>query len=423
MPEMIKHFALLGFLMFAFLNATQSQNCLDGHLLENIPTFNQNQIASSRGVVYGNAINYAGQNQDLTLNIFYPDSIINEKRNNPLIVLMHGGSFLGGSYFSLDTMCFEFAKRGFVAATIEYRMGWTASANCNGDTVSMGEAVYRALQDASAALRYLCFNRSTYHIDTSWIFAGGQSAGAFTMSNLAFATEDQLALRYPYCQQLLGSITTSGNSLPDTYKIKGLFHNWGSLLSSSFLTAETAIPSILFAGELDPISPIDSGYYLGCSNYPILWGSRYIYNKLVSLGVCAELTVDINGRHGVYNSTLEQDLFRTERAVCFFQNVICNHCTSLYTTDSIPADCSTITIGYGPENLSKITVSPNPFNNYISLKIDNNDYEYSLLDTIGKLIWEGKEIEKKDFSYLPSGMYYLLIKNSNQTQSQKLIKL
>lgn len=59
MPEMIKHFALLGFLMFAFLNATQSQNCLDGHLLENIPTFNQNQIASSRGVVYGNAINYA----------------------------------------------------------------------------------------------------------------------------------------------------------------------------------------------------------------------------------------------------------------------------------------------------------------------------------------------------------------------------
>lgn len=420
---MLRHLVLLGLLFFTLMDAAFSQNCMEGHYLENIPTFNENQIASSKGVVYGNAINYSGQNQELILNLFYPDSIINEKRNNPLIVLMHGGSFLGGSLSSLDTMCLEFAKRGFVAATIEYRIGWSVATNCNGDTTSMGEAVYRALQDASAALRYLCFNCSMYHIDTTWIFVGGQSAGAFAMCNLAFATEDQLTMRYPYCQQLLGSISTSGNPLPVTYKIKGLFHNWGSLLSSAFVTAETAIPSILFAGELDAISPIDSGYYLGCTNYPMIWGSRYIYNKLVSLGVCAELTVDTSGRHGVYNSTLEQDLFRTERAVCFFQNVICNHCSSMYTTDSIPAECSTITIDKYSENISELLVSPNPFNNYIFLNNDNCDYKYSLLDNMGKPIWEGKEIEQKDFSYLPVGMYYLLIKNSNKTQSQKLIKL
>jgi acetyl esterase/lipase len=76
-----------------------------------------------------------------------------------------------------------FAERGYVVASINYRLGFFPLAP------SVDRAGYRALQDAHAAVCYLIANADEFGIDTSNIFAAGTSAGAITALNLAFMEE------------------------------------------------------------------------------------------------------------------------------------------------------------------------------------------------------------------------------------------
>lgn len=47
--------------------------------------------------------------------------------NRPFILLIHGGGFVGGDKSSWEDECKEFAKRGYVTASINYRLGFTAN--------------------------------------------------------------------------------------------------------------------------------------------------------------------------------------------------------------------------------------------------------------------------------------------------------
>jgi acetyl esterase/lipase len=42
----------------------------------------------------------------------------------PFILMIHGGGLRGGCRKNLSDECIEFAKRGYIAATIDYRLGW-----------------------------------------------------------------------------------------------------------------------------------------------------------------------------------------------------------------------------------------------------------------------------------------------------------
>ena len=64
----------------------------------------------------GNSI---GGNIDLYLELFTPDGP-NVPSKNPLIILIHGGGFKNGSKSGLSIHCEEFAKRGYVAASLQY---------------------------------------------------------------------------------------------------------------------------------------------------------------------------------------------------------------------------------------------------------------------------------------------------------------
>jgi len=358
-------------LFVSILNA-YSQYCNTNRFTE-APVFSNNQIDSDRGVIYGNALNYNGQYQDLIMNIHSPKLLNDTLEKRPLIVLMHGGGFLSGKLFQLDSVCIEFAKRGFVAVTIEYRLGWSAAYNCqntdSSNVKSINKAIYRSMQDLHASLRYLVNNHLQYKIDTAWIFAGGVSAGAFAAVDLAFISQQQFFTRFPYCQSL-GNLNTSGNNLTNIFTLKGLFHNWGSIIDIDYITPANNIPMIAFAGEMDITSPIDSGYYQGCNKFDLMWGSRAIYNKINSLGGCTELNVDIDGGHGVYNQTSAQNLYRVNRASCFFKNLFCEDCTSVYNTDSIPANCSYVYTRTEPRKNNEVKIYPNPGKGYFTFKSD-----------------------------------------------------
>ncbi|MEY3499376.1 MAG: hypothetical protein RL308_1045 [Bacteroidota bacterium] len=70
---------------------------------------------------------------------------------------------------------------------------------------------------------------------------------------------------------------------------------------------------------------------------------------------------------------------------------------------------------------SQVSVSPNPFHNFISIKSTSGNENYKLYSNLGQLIYEGNAIENQDFSSLANGIYFLKI-SDKATTTVKLIK-
>lgn len=409
--------------------SAKAQYCSNDDRFTQTAIFTDAQIDYDTAVVYGNALNYQGVNQNLLLNICYPSAAVDTFTKRPLVILMHGGGFLVGGRNDMNSMCIEFSKRGFVAATIGYRLGWdTGVGGCDGDTISNEEAVYRGFQDAHAALRYLVANADTYKIDTSWIFCGGESAGGVNTLNIAFTSQDEMSGRYPFLQATLGDINNSGNSLQNTFSLKAVFNNWGSIVDTAFITADDALPMIAFHGDLDQCLPIDYGTYNGCPNYVHLFGSRPVYNKLLSLGVCAELTVKTGGDHGIYDETHAQDVFRVSRASCFFKSLFCDDCSTAYLLDSTATNCTAL----GAINTAQyagFSMYPNPSNGIFTVNFNNshnNKIRIDIYNMLGEIVFSDSNIEPQpsfeiDLSSIPKGLYFINLNDGQKNYAEKMM--
>lgn len=112
--------------------------------------------------------------------------------NRPLLILMHGGNFLGGSKSGSDVLQFskDFSKMGYVVASIDYRVGMTNFPFPGPDSVDAAGSVIRAVHDGKAAVRYfkkdVATNSNHYRIDTAKIFFLGVSAGAISALHMAY---------------------------------------------------------------------------------------------------------------------------------------------------------------------------------------------------------------------------------------------
>ena len=254
--------------------------------IDNVSTiYNVNVV---KNVKYGYNTNWLDSGEALTLDVYSPlDASLANKY--PLVVMAHGGTFVGGAKEDLADVCAALAAKGMIAASINYRLGWNGrgARRCKGDTASLNEAVYRAMQDLNAALRFLTANANTYFVNTNWIFTGGASAGAITALNGAYLTDAYAKVRFKQAYSKLGSLFTADNNLTNTYHIKGICSMWGGIFDPAIITEANALPSIFYHGSDDTIIPAKTGNYLQCPNYQTLYGSIYIYNKLTRMGVPA----------------------------------------------------------------------------------------------------------------------------------------
>ncbi len=90
----------------------------------------------------------------------------------PAIVCIHGGGWFKGDRSSMTHLAMALAARGFVTASISYRLS--------------GEAKFpAAIQDAKAAVRWLRANAATHGIDPGKIGVTGLSAGGHLAALLA----------------------------------------------------------------------------------------------------------------------------------------------------------------------------------------------------------------------------------------------
>ncbi len=173
------------FTVFAF-----AQDCSDGRYKESIFS----DFTKTSNLQYGSNVDKNGSSTDLFVDIYQPDG--DTLTDRALIIMAHGGSFIGGDKAGADVVpiCEDLSKKGYVVASISYRLGMNNIPFPGPDSADATEAVYRAVQDGRAAVRYFrkdfSENNNSFGIDTSMIFFGGVSAGGFTALHLAYLDEN-----------------------------------------------------------------------------------------------------------------------------------------------------------------------------------------------------------------------------------------
>ena len=169
--------------------------------------------------------------------------------------------------------------------------------------IKQQEAVYRADQDARAAIRFIRKNCSLGRIDSGRIFMAGASAGAITALNVAYLDQNEIP-------QSLVSDWGNLDGL-DKYdypgystRIKGIINLEGVLADTSYIDSGDA-PILSFYGSEDQ-------FYKGSevlkydiiSPHAAFFGGKSIYKRAINSGIVAPpIVVYAGGNHGsVYDS-------------------------------------------------------------------------------------------------------------------------
>lgn len=404
---------------FLLIGKAYGQYCTNNTRYTEAQFFDQTEITIGTNIQYGIAQDFMGNPDTLLMDFYYPNLVIDTSSKRPFIMLFHGGGFSSGNKQSGDIrdLCVHLALRGFVCASVNYRLGHDFS------EYGQYKARYRAIQDGSAALRYVVKNADAIRIDTNWLFVGGQSAGSLVALGMVYADQfelDSVSLLYSTTAASveLGNLHTSGNNLTNMYSIKGIFNNWGGVTESE-VDIDEMIPTVAFHGEQDATVLIDGD---NSFTYYKLNGSRAIHNSLVANNVCSELTVDTTGEHGIFRNA--SSVFRAQRASCFFKSVFCKSCSSFYTTDSIPSNCSLLLSVDEYSFGSTIKVYPNPIGN--SFKIEGIDgvFNLSIYNCFGQMVYKDEMLNGEVHIDLMPGIYFLSLNHveSNKSYTKKLIK-
>lgn len=384
-----------------------------------MPFFDSTEITIGANVQFGTAPDYLGNTYTLRMDLYYPNLNVDPSPKRPFVILFHGGGFSSGDKQSGDIrdLCFHMARRGFVCASVNYRLGHDFS------EYGQYKARYRAIQDGHAALRYIINNANSVRIDTGWVFAGGQSAGSLLALGMVYADQselDSISLLYSATavSAELGNLFTSGNSLTNTYSIKGIFNNWGGAVKSEIDMGEM-IPTIAFHGQLDTTVKIGSD--TSFLHYT-LNGSGAIYYDLTANNVCSEITIDTTGGHGIFRNA--SSVFRAQRASCFFKSVFCNSCSNFYSTDSMPSNCST-TLSVDENNFGHtIKIYPNPFEKSFTVDGVDGVSDLTIYNSLGQLVYRSELFKGAVQIDLMPGIYFLKIKHveSNKLYTTRLIR-
>jgi len=255
------------------------------------------------------------EKKPLLMDIFLPQGDTLSKR--PAIIFSHSGGFLIGSRHADDMVAFcdSFARRGYVTATIDYRIGMGAEVTRFFGLIvglnlpeSVGyRALYRATQDGRAAVRFLKHNAGTYGIDTTKIFMVGSSAGALlTLYNQYLDTEAEIpadALTKPS----LGGLDTVGVQGYGA-KANAYVSMWGALEKTEMIE-NIQTPGLLIHGVEDNIvyykkgkpldNIIDESLPIDFS-MPETYGSYCIDTALTNRGIPHETYFAVGQKHEFY---------------------------------------------------------------------------------------------------------------------------
>lgn len=309
-------FLAMAFHLF-FVVSGLSQSCDKGTYIKN-----QYQVARDTGIVYGISQGFNQGNVSLKMDVYYPSNDSNCYR--PMLLWIHGGGFYEGSYrtATAQVICDSFARKGYVAASISYRLGYYRDHDWllgpyaypyGYDDKSFPRAVFRAMQDAKGAIRYLKGLAGHYQIDTNKVFVAGESAGAFTALHVAYL--DKPAEKPPACDSVnkvvwldafnnvifsairpdLGSIEGDLNLNGTSSRVKGVLNVYGAILDTSLIEQNSDPALFQYYIHQDPIVACyaSKAYhqapglfypFTGNTYHPLVYGPCAISQRVSNLG-------------------------------------------------------------------------------------------------------------------------------------------
>lgn len=369
------------------------------------------QVTVTSDVVYGAAVNVSGQNQQLRLDIYEPQGDNLDKR--PLLIIAHGGSFVGGSKDLADVVeiCRYFARHGYVTASIQYRLGF-GSLFPNQELAT--KAVLRATQDMKAAVRFFRKDAATeniYRIDPENIIVGGVSAGAFMALHLAYLDKEEEVPSFINLSEFDGLEGNSGNPGYSS-AAKGVVNLCGALGNAQWLEPGD-VPLLSMHGNNDNVVPFGNAM-LSIAIFPIMVvdGSASIHERALAVGVESTFIPWWNAGHTPFiaNSAYMDSVKMHMRP--FLASIIgCDLAHAQQPSQTVSFD-----------------MYPNPAYDWLNIRFNNwSIQEFQLIDLNGRIIRAERvnniENLKLDILDLPPGIYLIRAVNKNGVaSSRKFIK-
>ncbi len=213
-------------------------------------------------VQYGTAHNLYGSPQNLYANFYLPENDPETRR--PVVVFLFGGGYISGSRNDSDVthLARYFAKRGYVTATIDYRIGVAFPTAT--EWISAG---IRAVHDLKAFVRFLkrsvIEQNNPYGIDTSRIYVGGSSAGAFTALHAAYITSPEELAQVPQADTAYlrsqGGIEGRSGSPGYSSRFAAVFSLSGAMLKTAWISPAKVPTVVAMHGTGDNTVPYKKG--------------------------------------------------------------------------------------------------------------------------------------------------------------------
>lgn len=333
-----------------------------GLLVCSISAFGQQYVSRQFAVVsemdrpFTVAPAFNGRMDTMKMNVWYPAD--DDASSRPLVVWVHGGGFTAGNRAEMNAVCERWASRGYVAATISYRLGfygpWPLDPPFAYDTAEVVRACYRGLQDLRSALAYLSQNATRYRIDTSRTILGGASAGAIIALHGAFVDASDgrpqaIGQLPPVTRALdqfprpdLGSLNGWQPSSTPLPQIRAVVNIFGGLLSPTLLSGAPFVPTYSYHQKGDPVVACGSAKGLWglpfdvSANYPRIHGSCTLTEEFTSRGTDPRLfeTWIYNGTEHAIHDEKRVDSLASVFCARQIQNTVSVHETNVRVGES-----------------------------------------------------------------------------------------
>jgi hypothetical protein len=111
--------------------------------------------------------------------------------------------------------------------------------------------------------------------------------------------------------------------LSPTFRYAGIISGAGAIMDLNLITAQNAIPTLMFHGDADKLVPYATAAHHFCpcnsSGWLMLFGSKSIHDHMLNLGGSAQLITFLEGNHDYSSYYIRKD---TQVVVDFLNKVL-----------------------------------------------------------------------------------------------------